>query len=83
MPAYEICYLDDDGALACTFSVQFDSPMRAKILAHAMKPQGCHRIEIWQGKALVYQRPEAGELDDALVLAHTRLYEPSNIANPA
>ena len=25
MPAYEICYLEEDGALACAFSVQFDT----------------------------------------------------------
>ncbi len=60
MPAYEICYLEDDGALACAFSVVFDSAMRAKILAHAMKPADCRTLEVWQGKELVYRRPEAG-----------------------
>ncbi len=58
MPAYEICYLEDDGALACAFSVQFEDEMRAKILAHAMKPSSCHTIEVWHGKELVYRRPE-------------------------
>jgi len=60
MPAYEICYLEEDGSLACAFSVQFDSEMRAKILAHAMKPAQCHTLEVWQGKELVYRRPEGG-----------------------
>ena len=59
MTAYEICYLEEDGSLACAFSVVFDSEMRAKILAHAMKPVTCHTIEVWRGKELVYRRPEA------------------------
>ncbi|HEY0106715.1 MAG TPA: hypothetical protein VGB91_11575 [Rhizomicrobium sp.] len=58
MRAYEICYMDDDGALACAFSVQFDDEMRAKILAHAMKPPSCRTLEVWRGKELVYRRPE-------------------------
>jgi len=58
MAAYEICYLEEDGSLACAFSVQFESEMRAKILAHAMKPAECHTLEVWQGKELVYRRPE-------------------------
>ncbi|MEJ0028143.1 MAG: hypothetical protein WDN01_19115 [Rhizomicrobium sp.] len=60
MTAYEICYLEEDGSLACAFSVQFESEMRAKILAHAMKPAHCHTLEVWQGKELVYRRPEIG-----------------------
>jgi hypothetical protein len=59
MPAYDICYLEEDGALVCAFTVQFDSEMRAKILAHAMKPADCHRLEVWHGKDLVYRRPES------------------------
>ena len=58
MTAYEICYLEDDGTLACAFSVQFADEMRAKILAHAMKPQSCRTIEVWHGPELVYRRPE-------------------------
>jgi hypothetical protein len=58
MTAYEICYLEVDGALGCAFSVQFDDEMRAKILAHAMKPPSCRTIEVWRGKELVYRRPE-------------------------
>ncbi len=60
MPAYEICYLEEDGSLGCAFSVVFDNEMRAKILAHAMKPADCHTLEVWQGKDLVYRRPEIG-----------------------
>ena len=58
MTAYEICYLEEDGALACAFSVQFEDEMRAKILAHAMKPPSCRTIEVWRGKELVYRRPD-------------------------
>ena len=58
MPAYEICYIDDDGNLARAFSVLFESELRAKILAHAMKPSDCHQMEVWEGGKLVYSRPE-------------------------
>ncbi len=84
MPAYEIYYLDDGGAVSCAFSVQFDNALSAKVLAHAMKPSECREMEVWQDGALVYRRPESdAELDDAAALAHSRLYEPGNIANPA
>ena len=69
MPAYEICYLEDDGTLACAFSVQFETEMRAKILAHAMKPAECHVLEVWSGKELVYRRPEDA-LDAKRFVAH-------------
>ncbi|HJW40372.1 MAG TPA: hypothetical protein VJ476_03980 [Rhizomicrobium sp.] len=75
MPAYDICYLEEDGSLACAFSVQFDSEMRAKILAHAMKPTECHALEVWQGRELVYRRPEHGPqvgIDARFAMAHTR-----------
>ena len=58
MPAYEICYKDDSGNLARAFSVKFDSELRAKILAHALKPQDCRQLEVWDGNKLVYSRPE-------------------------
>jgi len=58
MPAYEICYKDDSGNLARAFSVRFDSELRAKILAHAMKPQECRQFEVWDGDRLIYCRPE-------------------------
>jgi hypothetical protein len=76
MPAFEICYLEDDGALACAFSVQFDDEMRAKILAHAMKPHDCHTLEVWCGKELVYRRPEtAGGVDGLPQMAPARGHE--------
>jgi len=84
MPAYEICYIEDDGALACAFSVQFESEMRAKILAHAMKPATCARLEVWQGKELIYARPEADErLDRRVPMAHSRPHEPLHLGSPA
>ena len=58
MPAYEICYLDDAGALTYKFSANCDDDQRAKILAHAMKLEGPLRIEVWNGKALIYARPQ-------------------------
>ena len=75
MPAYDICYLEEDGALVCAFTVQFDSEMRAKILAHAMKPADCHRLEVWHGKELVYRRPER-QLDAPRLPAHRQFHEP-------
>ncbi|MEI9995760.1 MAG: hypothetical protein WDM91_14285 [Rhizomicrobium sp.] len=70
MPAYEICYLEEDGSLACAFSVQFETEMRAKILAHAMKPADCRVLEVWSGKELIYRRPE-DRLDAPRFLAHS------------
>ena len=58
MPAYEICYIDDQGNLARALSVVFESELRAKILAHAMKPAECHQLEVWDGNRLIYSRPE-------------------------
>jgi hypothetical protein len=58
MPAYDICYLNENGQLSRTFSVQFDSDMRAKILAHAMKPADCRHLEVWDGNRLIYSRPD-------------------------
>jgi hypothetical protein len=83
MPAYEICYLEEDGALACAFSVQFESAMRAKILAHAMKPAECHRLEVWHGRELIYRRPEGGPLDARRPMAQTPAYESADLASPA
>ena len=82
MPAYDICYLEEDGALACAFTVHFESEMRAKILAHAMKPADCHQLEVWHGKTLIYRRPEA-VLDARRPMAQTRFHEPSNLPSPA
>ncbi len=58
MPAYEICYLDQSGALTHRFSATCDDDKRAKILAHAMKLLDWKRLEVWSGEALVYRRPE-------------------------
>ena len=58
MPAFDILYLNEDGSLASTFSVRFDDPMRAKILAHAMKPPSCRALEVRCGDELIYRRPE-------------------------
>jgi len=59
MPAYEICYRDDDGALTYTFSADCDDDQRAKILAHAMKLPSTKKLEVWSGKTLIYARPSA------------------------
>jgi len=58
MPDYEICYVKNDGSLAGKFAASCHSEMQAKILAHAMKLEPTHRIEVWDGSALIYQRPE-------------------------
>ncbi|MCX7280666.1 MAG: hypothetical protein NTX21_03715 [Alphaproteobacteria bacterium] len=59
IPAYEICYLDEAGALTYKFSVTCDDDQRAKILAHAMKLPSAKRLEVWTGEALIYTRPSA------------------------
>jgi hypothetical protein len=58
MPAYEICYLDDGGALTYRFSATCDNDQRAKILAHAMKLPSMKRLQVWSGEALIYSRPD-------------------------
>jgi hypothetical protein len=57
MPAYEICYLDRDGALTYKFAATCDNDNRAKVLAHAMKLPSVKRLEVWNGEALIYARP--------------------------
>jgi hypothetical protein len=59
MPAYEICYLDQDGALTYKFSATCDDDGRAKVLAHAMKTPSAKKLEVWSGEALIYTRPSA------------------------
>jgi hypothetical protein len=61
MPAFEIYYRDNAGDVSCAFSVQFEDVLRAKILAHAMKPADCREMEVWADGALVYRRPESDE----------------------
>ena len=59
MPAYEICYLDEEGDLTYKFSADCDDDQRAKILAHAMKLPSVKALEVWSGEALIYSRPGA------------------------
>ena len=59
MPAYEICYLDGDGALTYKFLANCESDGRAKVLAHAMKLPSCKRLEVWSGEDLIYARPSS------------------------
>jgi hypothetical protein len=58
MPAYEICYLNDDGSLACTLAAMCKDDLHAKILAHAMKLSVYKRFEVWNARHLVYERPQ-------------------------
>jgi hypothetical protein len=58
MPAYEINYLHNDGSLAAKFEMQCASDKEAKILAHALKMDGAKQIEVWNGRALIYTRPQ-------------------------
>ena len=57
MPAYEICYLDDNGTLTYKFLANCEDDGRAKVLAHAMKLPSAKRLEVWNGEALIYARP--------------------------
>jgi len=57
MPAYEICYLNGEGALAYKFAADCDNDNRAKVLAHAMKLPSTKRLEVWSGETLIYARP--------------------------
>ena len=59
MPAYEICYLDDEGALTYKFLAHCDNDNRAKVLAHAMKLPSAKRLEVWNGEELIYARPSS------------------------
>ena len=56
--AYDICYVDGAGHLLASHSVPCASDKKACILAHAMRPQGTRRIEVWKGASLVYERPQ-------------------------
>ena len=60
MPAYEICYLDPNGALTYKFDADCADDKRAKVLAHAMKLPGAKGLEVWNGERLVYARPADG-----------------------
>jgi hypothetical protein len=56
--AYDICYVDGSGRLLASHSVPCASDKKACILAHAMRPQGTRRIEVWKGASLIYERPQ-------------------------
>lgn len=58
MTDYEINYLKDDGSLAAKFSAQCACDKDAKILAHAMKLSRDLKIEVWNGRSLIYARPQ-------------------------
>lgn len=58
MPAYEINYRHDDGSLTAKIETECASDKEAKILAHAMKMEGAHQFEVWQGDTLIYARPQ-------------------------
>lgn len=64
MPSFEIYYRDTDGTLLEKFSIRCASPLHAKIMAHAMKARPFTQIEVWNGDALVYERPERAVSDD-------------------
>jgi hypothetical protein len=56
MPAYDIRYLDGQGALAHKFSAVCDNDKRAQVLAHAMRLPSTERLEVWLDDMLVYAR---------------------------
>jgi hypothetical protein len=58
MPAYEIIYRHDDGSLTAKIETHCASDKDAKILAHAMKMDGAHQLEVRQGETLIYSRPQ-------------------------
>ncbi|HEY7977145.1 MAG TPA: hypothetical protein VID67_03050 [Rhizomicrobium sp.] len=58
MPAYEIIYRHDDGSLTAKIETHCASDKEAKILAHAMKMDGAHQLEVRQGETLIYSRPQ-------------------------
>lgn len=58
MPHYEICYLDDRGALIGAVTLPCSGDKQARIQAHAMRLAGTRRIEVWDGARLVYERPQ-------------------------
>jgi hypothetical protein len=66
MPNFEICYLDGDGSLACSFSAMCANETHAKVLAHAMKLRDYKKFEVWQDRRLVYQRPQQFEASKIL-----------------
>lgn len=66
MPNFEICYLDSDGSLACSFTAMCANETQAKVLAHAMKLRDYKKFEVWRDRTLVYQRPQLFEASQTL-----------------
>ncbi|HEX2592096.1 MAG TPA: hypothetical protein VHL34_11410 [Rhizomicrobium sp.] len=58
MPSFDFLYRKSDGSLAVKLTAECADHTRAKVLAHAMKAAECHHFEVWEGPALVYERPE-------------------------
>jgi len=58
MPAYQIAYFDNNGALKHQFSANCDDDKRAKIIAHAMRVSGTKGMEVWSRGKLIYIRPD-------------------------
>lgn len=56
--AYEICYLDAAGRVIASHNVQCSGEKQARILAHALRPEGMRRLEVWRCGSLVYERPQ-------------------------
>ena len=81
MPTYEICYMNDDGSLACTLAAMCRDDKHAKVLAHAMKLSVYRRFEVWQGRKLVYERPRhfgpAALQDDDIVWPSPEQFSPA------
>ena len=74
MPDYEICYLNNDGALAGKFTAACHDDREAKILAHAMLLPGTKSFEVWVGARLIYERPQHyGLLDLHIALPANRV----------
>ncbi|HEU0161458.1 MAG TPA: hypothetical protein VFQ69_03555 [Rhizomicrobium sp.] len=57
MPAYEIRYRDQNGALTYAFSATCDDDQRARVLAHAMKTPSARLVEVWRDNAMIHARP--------------------------
>ncbi len=57
MPQYEICYVDETGALLGAFFMACAGDTQARVLAHAMRLDGTRHFEVWDGARLVYERP--------------------------
>jgi hypothetical protein len=57
MPNFEINYAQD-GKLIEKLSFCCETPMQAKVMAHAMKSHPFAEIEVWLDDTLVYERPQ-------------------------